>query len=199
MAKKEGKENPTVFISYSHDSPEHADKVLKFANKLRVEGIDAVLDQYEPWPEEGWIQWMTQQVRKADFVLMICTEMYYKGVMGDVGQKQKLGIKWEWNLISTYFYEDGTINKRFLPVLFEKGHIKYIPDPFRSMPRFCIKTDEGYKELYRRLTGRPKTKKPELGRLISLPDREVKTDFFAPRTTLSKLPVTGIEIFGRVE
>jgi hypothetical protein len=39
--------NPTAFISYSHDSKEHQDKVLKLANKLRSEGIDCALDQYE--------------------------------------------------------------------------------------------------------------------------------------------------------
>ncbi len=102
MDKKADREHPTVFISYSHDSAEHSDKVLTFADKLRSDGIDAILDQYEPWPEEGWLQWMTQQVRKADFVLMMCTEMYYNGVMGDVEQRQKLGIKWEWNILSGF-------------------------------------------------------------------------------------------------
>ena len=42
MGKKSGKEHPKVFISYSHDSAEHADKVLAFANKLRADGIDAI-------------------------------------------------------------------------------------------------------------------------------------------------------------
>lgn len=45
MSKKDQETHPSVFISYSNDSPEHADKVLGFANKLRSEGIDAVLDQ----------------------------------------------------------------------------------------------------------------------------------------------------------
>ena len=36
---------PKVFISYSHDSPEHADRVLDLSNRLRGEGIDTVLDQ----------------------------------------------------------------------------------------------------------------------------------------------------------
>jgi len=34
---------PRVFVSYSHDSTEHAEKVLAFANKLREQGIDAGL------------------------------------------------------------------------------------------------------------------------------------------------------------
>ena len=32
---------PKVFISYSHDSPEHSARVLEFANALRGHGVDA--------------------------------------------------------------------------------------------------------------------------------------------------------------
>ena len=39
--------NPIVFISYSQDSASLADKVLELSNKLRSEGIDTILDQYE--------------------------------------------------------------------------------------------------------------------------------------------------------
>jgi WD40 repeat protein len=34
---------PRVFISYSHDSPEHAQHVLELAERLRKDGIDAQL------------------------------------------------------------------------------------------------------------------------------------------------------------
>jgi hypothetical protein len=36
---------PKVFISYSHDSPEHQDQVLALADRLRVEGVNASIDQ----------------------------------------------------------------------------------------------------------------------------------------------------------
>ena len=67
---------PKVFISYSHDSPEHEARVLTLANRLRDDGIDATLDQYEAFPPQGWIQFMNQQVLDAQFVLIICTETY---------------------------------------------------------------------------------------------------------------------------
>jgi len=38
---------PKVFISYSHDSPEHAERVLQLADRLRPDGVNAVLDRYE--------------------------------------------------------------------------------------------------------------------------------------------------------
>ncbi|MGC2696487.1 MAG: SEFIR domain-containing protein [Candidatus Angelobacter sp.] len=37
---------PKVFISYSHDSPEHEQSVLAFADRLVDDGIDVILDQY---------------------------------------------------------------------------------------------------------------------------------------------------------
>ncbi len=36
---------PTVFISYSHDSQEHADRVLELSDRLRADGIDCILRQ----------------------------------------------------------------------------------------------------------------------------------------------------------
>ncbi|MCP4656050.1 MAG: hypothetical protein GY856_11605, partial [bacterium] len=32
---------PRVFLSYSHDSDEHRDRVLALADRLRADGIDA--------------------------------------------------------------------------------------------------------------------------------------------------------------
>jgi hypothetical protein len=52
--------NPKVFISYSHDSPEHAQCVLDLSNRLREWGVDCIIDQYEPFPPEGWPHWMEQ-------------------------------------------------------------------------------------------------------------------------------------------
>ena len=110
MGKNDQENHPRVFISYSHDSREHANWVLKFAKQLREDGIDAFIDQYEPWPEKGWPQWMLEQVKDADYVLMICTETYYKGVMNKLAQGEKQGVKYEWNLINTHFYKAGSIN-----------------------------------------------------------------------------------------
>ena len=41
---------PIVFIRYSHDSQEHANRVLALSDHLRADGIDCVLDQYEDSP-----------------------------------------------------------------------------------------------------------------------------------------------------
>ncbi len=46
-------ESPKVFISYTHDSSEHMDRVLTLADRLRAEGVDCRLDHYETSPPEG--------------------------------------------------------------------------------------------------------------------------------------------------
>jgi hypothetical protein len=38
---------PKVFISYSHDSQEHKKWVLDLATRLRNNGVDAIIDQWE--------------------------------------------------------------------------------------------------------------------------------------------------------
>ena len=58
---------PRVFISYSHVSDEHADRVLALADALRHGGLDVILDQYvHPAPDEGWPRWMeTHSTRRT--------------------------------------------------------------------------------------------------------------------------------------
>ena len=49
----------TVFISYSHDSEGHREKVLALSERLREDGIETILDQYvNGSPPEGWPRWM---------------------------------------------------------------------------------------------------------------------------------------------
>src|SRR2546422_900524 len=86
---------PTAFISYSHDSPEHADRVLALSDHLRADGIDCILDQYEDAPPEGFPRWIDRQIRAADFVVMICTPTYYRRVMGAEEPGKGHGVAWQ--------------------------------------------------------------------------------------------------------
>src|SRR5512135_3923205 len=86
---------PRVFLSYSHDSDEHADRVLELANALCDGGIDVILDRYvHPAPEEGWPRWMDRNLDEAQFVLMVCTETYRRRGMGREEPGQGLAVRW---------------------------------------------------------------------------------------------------------
>ncbi len=72
-----------VFISYSHDSQEHMDRVLALSDRLRREGIDCRIDQDEQSPPEGWPQWCGRQVEQSGFVLVACTQTYLRRFKGE--------------------------------------------------------------------------------------------------------------------
>lgn len=165
---------PTVFISYSHDSKEHQDRVLQLSNKLRDEGIDCLLDQYEDSPPEGWPKWMDRNVKKCDFVLVVCTKAYYDRTMGE--DEKGLGIKWESTLIYQQLYNAGANNTKFIPIIFNDGKFEDIPEPLQGATFYNVDKPDEYDKLYWRLRG-VKTAKPELGKLRELPPKERKTLF----------------------
>jgi NB-ARC domain/TIR domain len=167
---------PKVLISYSHDSPEHEQRVLKLANRLRGDGIDCTIDQYVGAPAEGWPRWMDKQIRDSDFLVMVCTETYYQRVMGEDQPGKGLGVRWEGHLIYAEIYRAGTMNTKFIPVLFEGGDLSHIPAPARDTNHYFARTARGYEDLYRRLTNQPCAIKPELGKLRSLPAGERKSE-----------------------
>jgi hypothetical protein len=183
----------TVFISYTHDSADHAQAVLSLSNSLRSEGIDCVLDQYEASPPEGWPQWMDREIKRAQFVLMVCTEAYYRRVMGEETPGIGLGIAWEGNLIYNHIYSSGSQNTKFIPLIFDPSHIKYIPTPTQGATRYCLRTPDGYKQLYGRLIGKPPAEKPPLGKRKALPQREVKSTFFGQSSTLEMVNTTATQ------
>ena len=121
-----------VFISYSHDSVEHIEAVLALSNRLRSEGVDCVLDQYEEAPVEGWPRWMDNKIRDAKYVLLICTEAYYRRVMGEEVEGAGLGVRWEGNLIYQHFYNAGSLNTRFIPVVLTRACAGHIPAPLQG-------------------------------------------------------------------
>ena len=197
--------SPTVFISYSHDSQEHADRVLALVDRLVSEGIDCVLDQYESSPPEGWTRWMDRHIRESDFVIMVCTEAYYRRVIGHEEPGKGLGVRWEGNLIYQHLYDAETLNVRFVPALLESGKPEHIPDPLRGASYYFVDTDGGYEGLYRRLTDQPLTEKPVLSKLRTLSARKRQQNFSktpaavqgSDRVSLARLPSTPPELFGR--
>lgn len=165
-----------VFISYSWDSPEHCDLVLNLSNRLRAEGIDAEIDQYEECPKEGWPLWMHTQIINATYVLVICTETYLKRVEKRESKGNGLGVTWEASLIYQLLYEQQCNNTKFIPIIFNENDINNVPLPLKSTTIYNLENNKDYNKLYGRLTNNPIIKKPELGERIPLKTKEVKTD-----------------------
>ncbi len=160
---------PKVFISYSHDSLEHMDRVLDISDRLRVEGIDCTIDQYEMSPARGWAHWTASQIEDADFVLVVCTEIYMRRFKGKEQTGTGLGVKWEGAVITQEIYSAEANNTKFIPILFAKGDSTYIPTILRSTTCYEVFLEKGYQDLYRHLTNQPHVLKPEIGMLRQLP------------------------------
>jgi hypothetical protein len=108
---------PRVFISYSHDSSEHKDRVLALSDRLRREGVDCVIDQYEQSPEKGWPTWCAEQVERADFVLVACTETYLRRFKVEELHGKGLGVTWEGHIITQELYNAQGRNSKFIPIV----------------------------------------------------------------------------------
>lgn len=179
-------ESPNVFISYSHDSQIHMDRVLALANRLRDEGIDCHLDQYETSPNEGWTRWMVNQIESADFVLLVCTDEYNIRFRGKQIIGRGLGAKWEGAIITQEIYEAEANSNKFVPVLFVPEDATHIPIVLRGVTHYVLTSELDYEHLYRRLTNQPSVTRPKLGKLKAMPPRTRKVDFSSANVSNSE-------------
>ena len=82
--------------------------------------MDARIDQYEPWPAEGWPRWMERHLREANFVLMVCTETYHRRVTGEEEPGSGRGVCWEATLIYNDLYGQKITTAKYIPVVFRR-------------------------------------------------------------------------------
>lgn len=157
---------PRVFISYSHDSDKHVNEVLSLAERLRDDGIDAVVDQYlNGSPPEGWPRWMLNQLDSADYVLVVCTEVYYRRFRGIEKSGIGKGADWEANLITQEIYNNRSYTNKFVPVFIGQKIENWIPEPLRSKTIYEITSQASYDELYDFLLGQAGIEPGALGPL----------------------------------
>jgi hypothetical protein len=67
---------PRVFVSYTHESPDHKRWVAQLATDLRARGCDAILDQWDLQLGDDATLFMEKGIRGADRVLLVCTPTY---------------------------------------------------------------------------------------------------------------------------
>src|SRR3989442_1286704 len=131
---------PKVFLSYSHDSPDHKAAVLKLAKRLRDDGFIVIIDQEHRWVAEGWTVWMMNQLQQANFVLVICTEAYQRRAEGKEDPPTGAGASWEGAIIRRDLYEANGRNNKFIPVLMHKEDKIHLPLFLRDYSYF-VATD----------------------------------------------------------
>jgi hypothetical protein len=148
-----------VFISYAQDrqNPTHADKVRAMAERLKSLAVDVLIDLDDIDPEVGWLNWMENQLRAADVVLLVCSETYIRRFNNEE-TGSSYGVRWEGILIRNLIGVAKEQLSKYVPVLFEGGDLRHIPLPLQDRSRYQLKTfsadDPEFVKLVKRLTGR---------------------------------------------
>jgi hypothetical protein len=151
---------PRVYISYSWDSAEHKTQVLALSNRLRGDGIETHLDQYEVGPASGWKRWQEEQIERADFVALVCTPRYRQRLESGVGS----GAHGDGQLMQRRLagQPPGAAGARddrswLVPVGF--GHYREnresIPAFVGDVEYYNVAGEDGYRRLVARLRGEP--------------------------------------------
>jgi len=152
------------------------------------------LDQYllHP-PAEGWPNWKIQQIKNADFTLLVCTKNLHEAMVNGQGDGK---------IINSFLYDDDS-NTTFIPTLFDKNNAAFVPQTLRDT-QYVVSNKGQYFSLYRRLTDQPNVKADEVGSLKKLSNTDIP-DFFEQQEIserpssidIFRLPTTSTPLFGR--
>ena len=157
------KEHPKAFISYSWTSEKFA---LSLAERLRDDGVDAIIDKWDLKIGNDKHAFMESMVvdETIDYVLMLCDKTYK-----EKADSRRGGVGEEAQIISSEVY--GKVKQsKFIPVIVEKDADgkEYTPVYLKSLIYVDLSEDfhfeEHYEELLRMIYEEPLYKKPELGK-----------------------------------
>ena len=152
---------PKVFISYSHDSPEHKSWAMRVATSLRELGVDATLDQWDLVPGQDVAAFMADGIRTADRVVMICSETYVSKAEAGKG-----GVCYERLIVTTEVVSKiDTI--KFIPIVRNNAGERKVPIFLGPRLYIDFSDDAQYsaklEELAREIHAAPALIKPGLG------------------------------------
>ena len=153
----------TIFISYSHDSEEHRQRVIELTKRLRGDGVRVVIDEdmLPGGPDKGWPHWCEKQVSHADRVLLVCTETYCRRYDCDEVEGTGLGVVCEGRIIRQILWDKAGKNKQFRPVLLDSANSNHIPLGLKGYHCFQLDNSEGYNQMLQWCSDSPTSDKPE--------------------------------------
>jgi len=152
--------HPEVFISYSHDSQDHKLWVLNLATRLRTNGVDAILDQWDLGPGGDLPHFMEQSISRSSRVLMVCTERYVEKANAGTG-----GVGYEKMIVTSDLVARIGSNK-VIPIIRQTAFPR-LPTFLSSKLYIDLSTDDkfetGFDQVLRELLDAPLFEKPPLG------------------------------------
>jgi len=149
---------PKVFISYSWTTQTHQDRVLDWAERLRADGVDVVLDLYDFKEGHDKFAFMERMVNDpgVTHVLIFSDKMY-----ASKADSRRSGVGTESQIISKEVYESVQQSK-FIPIVCEfvaDTHEACLPTFLKSRKWIDFSTPElvnnNWERLIRLLFGKP--------------------------------------------
>ena len=102
---------------------------------LRALGVDARLDRPAAERRQDWPVWMVNEVRDADFVLVMASAAYRRRAEGAAAIDEGRGVQFEAALIREELYRDRDAGMvKFLPVVLPGQSV----DGIRSGPWWTL-------------------------------------------------------------
>jgi len=151
-----------AFVSYSWDNDDHKNWVRELATRLRNDGIDVNLDQWDLVPGDQLPEFMERAVRESDYVLIICTHKYKERSNNRQG-----GVGYEGDIMTAEVLSTNN-QRKFIPILKQQSWNESAPSwllgkiyiDFSSVPY----PQKHYDDLVTTLLG-TKEKAPPIGGL----------------------------------
>ena len=164
-----------VFISYAHE-PAVDPLVRDLWLGLSRLGLDVRIDLTAEASRQDWTLYMMEQLRAADFVLVVASAAYRRRAEGQESAEVGRGVQFEAMLIRDAFYKDQKMGPaRFLPVVLPGQDVEGIPAFLSPYAGTHYRVDSfdlaGLEKLVRVLTGQAAEVPPELGSVPVLEPR----------------------------
>lgn len=131
-------DNPRVFISYAWGDENIRKWSVELAEKLCADGVNARIDKYHLKPGFDMPQWMTDELVKANKVLLICDQFY-----AEKADTRKAGVGWETMIVQGDMLLQG-INNKYIAIACG-GFDKNIPIYMKS--KLAITKEEVDKDI----------------------------------------------------
>jgi hypothetical protein len=144
-----------VFISYRHESPEHARAVRRFAELLRQAAIPVALDQFHleehpGGPDLGWPKWCEDCANQSACVLIIGSEGWFSAYETTASPGLGLGAATEAGLFRQALWDEQGNNTRIRLAFLHNLSTQLIPVRLRAWHQFRpFETDDQLNQLIR--------------------------------------------------
>jgi hypothetical protein len=177
---------PRVFVSYAWEGRDHKQWVRELAVRLRMDGVELLLDQWELRPGDQLPEFMEKSVRTSDAVLIVCSPSFKEKSDTRAG-----GVGYEGSVITAEVLS-GAARRKFIPLL-RRGDWKdaapswLLGSVYLDFRGDAYELEDSYSELLETLHGR-REGPPPLDRRHFLRSTD-KSRFLRTKRSSSRLQV----------